>query len=53
MSPRDTIAALRRGEVPDEEALRAFAAGLADGGVSDARARFVGARGTTWTSAWR
>jgi len=38
MTPRDTIAALRRGEVPDEEALRAFAAGLADGGVSDAQA---------------
>ncbi|SFD93555.1 thymidine phosphorylase [Roseivivax sediminis] len=35
---RGVIAALRRGETPDAEALAWFARGLADGGVSDAQA---------------
>ena len=38
MTPRDLLAALRRGEVPSPEALSAFAEGLADGEVSDAQA---------------
>ena len=38
MGARDTLAALRRGEQPGPEAIRAFASGLADGSVSDAQA---------------
>ncbi|WP_102109913.1 thymidine phosphorylase, partial [Oceaniglobus roseus] len=38
MEPRTVLAALRAGQAPAPEALRAFAAGLADGRVSDAQA---------------
>jgi len=38
MDARAVIAALRRGETPDDAALAWFAQGLADGGVSDAQA---------------
>ncbi len=38
MEAREIIAGLRRGALPDAEALRGFAAGLADGSVSDAQA---------------
>ncbi|MCL3880939.1 thymidine phosphorylase [Marivita sp. GX14005] len=38
MDARSVIAALRRGEAPDAEALAWFARGLADGSVSDAQA---------------
>lgn len=38
MSARDTLAALRRGEVPPAEALATFARALASGTVSDAQA---------------
>lgn len=37
MDPRRLIAGLRKGEVPSEDDLRAFAMGLADGSVSDAQ----------------
>lgn len=38
MSVRSLLSALRRDEAPDEADIRAFAAGLADGTVSDAQA---------------
>ncbi|SHJ36129.1 thymidine phosphorylase [Palleronia salina] len=38
MSVRDTLASLRRGDVPGAADLAAFAAGLADGQVTDAQA---------------